>query len=67
MSFAILVLIVVCSIVLLGAVGWGMFLLLVQLGVIVNESRKPVYKDTNDYTLNQGRDVGRDEQRESQR
>ncbi|MCG8351648.1 MAG: hypothetical protein MI924_28100 [Chloroflexales bacterium] len=43
--------------------GWGIFWLLVQLGVIVSEARKPTYIDNSDYTLDQGREVGQEESR----
>lgn len=64
MSPEFLIPVIICGILLLIPIGWGIFLLLVQLGVIVNEARKPAYTDTNNYTLQQGRDVGRDEQQE---
>jgi|GEM_PF-698055 hypothetical protein len=38
-------------------IGWGIFLLLVQLGVIVKEAQKPQHVDTFDYSLSQGREV----------
>lgn len=38
-------------------VGWGVFLLLVQLGVIVKEVQKPQHVDSFDYSLSQGREV----------
>ncbi|MFP4437302.1 MAG: hypothetical protein ACLFVO_08635 [Chloroflexaceae bacterium] len=57
-----LLLIAIAGLVLLGLLGWGFFLLLVQLGVIVNEARKPAYRDTGNYSLSQGHDVGKEEQ-----
>ncbi len=57
-----LLLIAIVGLVLLGLLGWGLFLLLVQLGVIVNEARKPAHHDTGNYSLNQGHDVGKEQQ-----
>lgn len=57
-----LLLIVLVGMVLLSLIGWGVFLLLVQLGVIVNEARKPAHHDTGTYRLDQGRDVGKEQQ-----
>lgn len=55
--------VVICGLVLLGVFGWGLFLLLIQLGVIVREARKPPHIDAGTYELRQGRDVGQDERR----
>jgi hypothetical protein len=59
---ALLMLFIVGSLILI-LFGWGLFWLLVQLGVIVNEARKPTYIDHSDYSLEQGRDVGQEESR----
>ncbi len=61
LGIGLIVLIVFGGLLLLGALGWGFMLLLVQLGVIVNEARKPAYKDTGNYSLDQGRDVAKHE------
>jgi hypothetical protein len=42
------------------SLGFGVFWVLIQLGVIVNEASKPTYSDTNNYSLNQGREVGKE-------
>ncbi len=61
-GIGLIILIIIGALLLLSIAGWGLFWLLVQLGVIVNEARKPAYTDTSDYSLKQGRDVGKDEQ-----
>jgi hypothetical protein len=60
-SIGLLFLTVIVGLVLLGLLGWGIFLLLVQLGVIVNKAREPAYHDTGDYTIKQGHDVGNEQ------
>ena len=60
MALTVLLLIVAACVVL-GAIGWGVFLVLVQLGVIVQEAGKPAHQDSYDYSLKQGREVGREE------
>ena len=55
------ILLVVAAILVLMIVGWGALLLLIQLGVIVKESSKPVHTDTSNYSLQQGREVGRED------
>lgn len=52
-----LFLIILGGILLLIILGWGTFLLLVQLGVIVQKATEPPTTDTNTYSLDQGRDV----------
>lgn len=56
-----LVLVLFCAVALIALFGWGAFLLLVQLGVIFKKASEPPYKDHSDYSLSQGRDVGKDE------
>ena len=58
---ASVIVIIVAGIVLLSLLTWGTFWLLFELGIIVNEARKPAYNDTNDYLLNQGHDVGKED------
>lgn len=53
-------LIVLAVMLMLIIFGWGLFFLLVQLGVIVNQAAKPPHSDTGDYHLSQGRDIGKD-------
>lgn len=61
MSGLILVLIVVAGLLLLFSVGWGLFWVLVQVGVIAQKAVEPPVTDTNNYSLNQGREVQNDE------
>lgn len=61
-SLAVILCLVVAGALLLAGIGWGGFLLLVQLGVIVREAGKPQHVDTLDYSLKQGREVGREEE-----
>ena len=56
-----LVALLLCGVVLLGLLGFGLFILLVKIGVIVREAQRPPHIDAGDYRLSQGRDVGRDE------
>lgn len=56
-----LVLLLLCGVVLIGVLGWGGFLLLVQLGVIVQKAQEPPHTDMGGYSLEQGRDVGKEE------
>lgn len=62
-SIGLIILALLAVLLLLALIGWGGFWLLIQLGVIVHEARKPAYSDTNDYRLSQGREAGRDEPR----
>jgi hypothetical protein len=39
----------------------GGFFLLVQLGVIAKKATEPVYTDSGDYFIEQGREIGKDE------
>ena len=55
------ILFLIVALLLLMIVGWGALLLLIQLGVIVKESSKPVHTDTSNYSLQQGREVGRED------
>lgn len=61
MSMGVLALVILCGIGLIAILGWGIFLLLVQLGVIVQKASEPPYTDMGGYSLEQGRDVGREE------
>ncbi|MCU0490788.1 MAG: hypothetical protein MUD01_04340 [Chloroflexaceae bacterium] len=51
----------IAALLFLALIGWGGFWLLVQLGVIVREARRPPHQDTGSYSLSQGHEVGRDE------
>jgi hypothetical protein len=57
----LLTLMILGGILLLSAVGWGTFWVLIQLGVIVQKAAEPPTTDTNNYSLGQGRDVGNSE------
>lgn len=63
-SLGILLLFIVAALLVLAAAGWGTFLLLVQLGVIVKEAGKGQHSDSYDYSLSQGREVGRNDQQQ---
>ena len=52
-----------CGVVLFGVFGWGLFVLLIQLGVIVRKAREPQHIDSGVYELRQGRDIGADDKR----
>jgi hypothetical protein len=56
----ITILIVLAVILAIISLGFGVFWVLLQLGVIVNEASKPTYSDSNNYSLNQGREVGKE-------
>lgn len=56
-----LIALLLCGLVLVTFFGFSLFMLLVKLGVIVREARRPPHIDTGDYRLSQGRDVGRDD------
>jgi hypothetical protein len=64
MSVFLILLLVLGGLLLLAALSWGGFLLLVQLGVIVHEAGKPMHLDSANYSLKQGREVGRDEEQQ---
>lgn len=55
--------IVLCGLILFAFFGWGLFLLLVQLGVIVRKAQEPPHIDTGVYELKQGRDISTDDRR----
>jgi hypothetical protein len=57
----LLILIVFAGILLLIGAGWGLFWFLIQVGVIVQKATEPPTTDTNNYSLGQSRDVGKDE------
>lgn len=56
-------LIILCLIVALAAVGVAGFVVLLKLGVIVQQATKPTHLDTANYTLDQGREVRPEEER----
>jgi hypothetical protein len=57
----LLLVMILAGILLLASVGVGTFWALAQLGVIVQKAAEPPTTDTNNYTLSQGRDVGKSE------
>jgi hypothetical protein len=57
----LLILMILAGLLLISAVGFGTFWVLVQLGVIVQKAAEPPTTDTNNYSLGQGRDVGKGE------
>ncbi len=52
-----LVLLGLCLVVLVVAIGGMLFGFFFKLGVAINESRRPPYYDAGDYRLDQGREV----------
>lgn len=54
---------VLVGLIVAGFVGWSLFILLVQLGVIVHKAQDPPHIDAGIYDLKQGRDVGADDRR----
>lgn len=57
MSGILIVLLIVAGLMFLWMIAWGLFWLLVQAGVIAQAATKPPITDTNDYSLQQGREV----------
>ncbi len=54
---------VLCGLVLLAVLSVGLITLLIKLGVIVRESRRPVHLDTGEYKLEQGHEVVSEDRR----
>jgi hypothetical protein len=61
MEFLIILVVVILGLGLLGSMLVGGFFLLVQLGVIAKKATEPVYTDSGDYFIEQGREVGKDD------
>jgi hypothetical protein len=57
-------LLLICGFVALAILGIGGFLVLLKMGVIVREASRPTYLDHGNYTLDQGREVRPEEERE---
>lgn len=55
-------LLIICAIVALAVIGVGGFIVLLQLGVIVREARRPAIEDRGSYSLDQGREVRPEEE-----
>lgn len=62
MSGILLVLLIVAGVMMLWMVGWGLFLLLAQAGVVVQKAIEPPTTDTNNYSMSQGREVKSEDQ-----
>ena len=63
MTMLSLVLLAFCALVVLVAIGVGVFFVLLKLGVIVHEASRPAIQDYGDYSLDQGREVRPEEER----
>lgn len=48
---------ILCGVVLLAVLSFGLIGLLIKLGVIVREAQRPPHFDSGDYRLDQGREV----------
>ncbi|HWQ16019.1 MAG TPA: hypothetical protein VNL77_24680 [Roseiflexaceae bacterium] len=66
-SSAVLLGLILCAVVLLAVLGAVGFLALVKAGVIVRHAVKPTHQDHGNYTLDQGREVRPEEERQSER
>jgi hypothetical protein len=62
MSGILVVLLSVAGLMFVWMIAWGLFWLLVQGGVIVRKAMEPPTTDTNNYSLNQGREVKSEDQ-----
>ena len=58
-----IILLALCALIALVAIGAGTFVVLLKLGVIVREASRPTYQDTRDFPLEQGREVRPEEER----
>jgi hypothetical protein len=63
MAMLSLLLLALCALVALSAIGVGVFFALLKLGVIVREASRPAIQDYGDYSLDQGREVRPEEER----
>ena len=63
MAMLSLVLLALCALVAVSAIGVGVFFALLKLGVIVREASRPAIQDYGDYSLDQGREVRPEEER----
>jgi hypothetical protein len=57
-----LVLAIICGLLAIAVIGVGGFIVLLKLGVIVREARRPTYQDHGSYSLDQGREVRPEEE-----
>jgi hypothetical protein len=63
MAMLSLILLAFCALIVLIAIGAGVFVVLLKLGVIVREASRPAVQDFGDYSLDQGREVRPEEER----
>ena len=63
MTMLSLMLLAFCALIALVAIGAGVFVALLKLGVIVREASRPAIQDYGDYSLDQGREVRPEEER----
>jgi hypothetical protein len=61
MSGILLILLIVAGLLFLWMIGWGLFFLVAQAGVIIQKAGEPPVTDTNDYSLSQGHEVKSEE------
>ena len=62
-----LALIVLCGMLVVAVLGVGGFFVLLKLGVIVHEARRPTIQDYGSYSLGQGREVRPEEDQPARR
>ena len=63
MTMLSLMLLAFCALIAIIAIGAGVFVALLKLGVIVREASRPAIQDYGDYSLDQGREVRPEEER----
>lgn len=63
LSFALIVVLALCAVVLLAVVGVGLFTFLVKIGVIIKQAQRPPHIDKGNYRLDQGREVRAEDDR----
>lgn len=62
-TFPVILLLIFCAIVALVLLGVGGFIVLLKLGVIVREATRPTLQDTGSYSMDQGREVRPEQER----
>ncbi len=62
-----LALIAICGLAILAVLGVGGFFVLLKLGIIVHEARRPTHLDYGSYSLDQGREVRPEEEQPARR
>jgi hypothetical protein len=58
------VLFLICAIVAVAVLGFGGFIVLLKLGIIVREASRPTLQDRGSYSLDQGREVRPEEEQQ---